>query len=123
MCHQPQGQCNAGKGVKGTQRGSAHITWGNQECSLGEVIWGLKTGAGVQEMGNRRSLEWGGPQELRYAIVKKQKETAKGGLGQDVGKRRASAPNCLDLNPKASTYYLCVLGQVVCPLCASFPHV
>lgn len=74
-------------------------------------------------MGNRRSLEWGGPQELRYAIVKKQKETAKGGLGQDVGKRRASAPNCLDLNPKASTYYLCDLGQVVCPLCASFPHV
>lgn len=31
-----------------------------------------------------------------------------------------SRPNCLNLNPRPATYYLCDLGKISLPLCACF---
>lgn len=44
----------------GHQGGSAQIAWDKQDSSIEEVTEEVKTGAGVQEMGDRRCFEGSG---------------------------------------------------------------
>lgn len=71
---------------------------------------GLKTVAGAQVMGDRRSFEWSRTQELRYADVKKQKmlrvQLRVAQDGMDAGSDDGCGLICQGLNLSASAYYV-----------------